>query len=118
MTDKNAPWLVHLCSRQDWLQVQTKAEYRAASLDEVGFIHCSRPEQILKVANRYYPAARDLVLLWIDPARLRSELRWEHSDGDIFPHLYGSINLEAVISVSDFPSDVDGVFRRIPVEPN
>ncbi len=114
MNVEQAPWLVHVCSRQDWQQAQTSGHYQASSLTEVGFIHCSKPEQILKVANRYYSAARGLVLLWIDPAKLLSELRWEYSDGDLFPHLFGPLNLEAVVSVSDFSPEPDGVFRQLP----
>ena len=110
----NPSRLVHLCSLQDWRRAQASGHYRADSLAETGFIHFSKPEQILKVANSYYPAARELLLLWIDPAKLQSELRWEASDGDIFPHLYGPLNLEAVISTSDFPPDADGVFRTVP----
>jgi uncharacterized protein (DUF952 family)/RimJ/RimL family protein N-acetyltransferase len=115
--EKQPSWLVHLCSQQDWQQAQISGDYRASSLEAVGFIHCSKPSQILKVANHYYPAARELVLLWIDPNKLRSELRWESSDGDIFPHLFGPLNLEAVISVGDFSPDPDGVFRERPKRP-
>jgi uncharacterized protein (DUF952 family) len=114
MNVEKPPRLVHLCSHQDWQQAQLSGDYRTGSLDEVGFIHCSKPEQILKVANHYYPAARDLVLLWIDPTKLRPVLRWESSDGDIFPHLFGPLNLDAVISVSEFSPDPDGIFRRVP----
>jgi uncharacterized protein (DUF952 family) len=114
MNVEKPAWLVHLTSHQDWQQAQLSNDYRAGSLDEVGFIHCSKPEQILKVANRYYPAASELVLLWIDPSKLRAELRWESSDGELFPHLFGPLNLDAVIAVSEFSPDPDGVFRRIP----
>ena len=98
-------WLVHICLRQDWEQGARAGEYRTASLDEVGFIHLSRPEQIQGVANRYYAGIQGLVLLWIDPHKLSAEIRWEPSDGQIFPHLYGPLNLEAVQSVRDFSPD-------------
>jgi uncharacterized protein (DUF952 family) len=97
--------LVHLCLRQDWEQGVQAGEYRTTSLDEVGFIHLSRPEQIQGVAKRYYAGLQGLVLLWIDPHKLSAEVRWEPSDGQIFPHLYGPLNLEAVQSVQDFSPD-------------
>ena len=97
--------LVHICLRQDWEQGVQAGEYRTASLDGVGFIHLSRPEQIKGVAKRYYAGIQRLVLLWIDPHKLSAEIRWEQSDGQIFPHLYGPLNLEAVQSVGDFSPD-------------
>jgi uncharacterized protein (DUF952 family) len=41
-------------------------------------------------------------VLEIDPGRLRWELRWEESQGEDFPHLYGPLDLEAVMSVHAF----------------
>lgn len=109
-----AAHLVHLCRSEDWARAQDLGEYRADTLGSAGFIHFSKPGQILKVANQYYPAAGNLLLLWIDPAWLVSELRWEASDGDVFPHLYGPLNLDAVVATSAFQPDGDGVFRTIP----
>lgn len=106
--------IVHICSQEDWRAAQAAGEYRAASLQTEGFIHCSRPGQVVAVANRYYAGSTDLLLLWIDPARLVTELRWEPSQGDIYPHLYGALNLEAIVRVSDFPSDHGGYFQSLP----
>jgi uncharacterized protein (DUF952 family) len=114
MDRDSAAYLVHLCRVEDWERAQTSGEYRADTLESAGFIHFSKPGQILKVANQYYPAARNLLLLWINQAKLVSELRWESSDGDIFPHLYGPLNLDSVMTVSEFQPDDDGVFRTIP----
>jgi uncharacterized protein (DUF952 family) len=94
--------LVHLCLREDWERAVQAGVYQAGSLDELGFIHLSRPEQIQGVAKRYYAGIQGLVLLWVDPHKLSAEVRWELSDGQIFPHLYGALNLEAVQLVQDF----------------
>lgn len=106
--------IVHLCAEDEWRAALEAGEYRAASMQTEGFIHCSRPEQILAVANRFYPGQRGLAILWIDMDRLESELRWELSDGQIFPHLYGPLNIAAVRSVFPFSPDADGVFRNLP----
>ena len=75
---------------------------------------------MLGVANKYYRGATDMVLVHIDPVTLTSPLKWEppaHVDGSpllpnepLFPHIYGVINLDAVIRVIDFPSNSDGSF--------
>lgn len=110
-------WVVHLCEKEAWQAALEQGYYRAASLDEVGFIHCSRPDQVRGVANRYYSGCTNLVLLWIDPNRLGASLRWEAADGDLFPHIYGQLNLEAIRAVVDFPADQDGHFSANPVYP-
>jgi len=88
-----------------------------------GFIHCSRPEQVVSVANEFYSKQSGLVLLWIDPGKVNAEIRWEAAVGlplaenqppaDVFPHIYGALNPDAVISVSGFSPDDDGVFRSL-----
>jgi uncharacterized protein (DUF952 family) len=95
-------YLVHLCQRSAWDQALAAGEYRAPSLEREGFIHCSRPEQVQRVALRFYRDLPGLILLWIDPERVRPEIRWETADGESFPHLYGPLNLDAVISYQDY----------------
>ncbi len=104
-------WIVHLCSQQAWKDALAAGSYQAASLASEGFIHCSRPGQILVVANAFYHGLSDLSLLWIDPLLVTPEVRWEPADKQVFPHLYGPLNLDAVAAVRPFPPDEDGVFR-------
>jgi release factor glutamine methyltransferase len=105
--------IVHLCQRDTWLKSLEQGIYPSKSLGHEGFIHCSQPEQILKVANRYYQGVPDMVLLCMVPGRVTSEIRWESAEGTLFPHIYGPINLDAVFSVTDFNPDLDGTFRVV-----
>ena len=105
--------LIHLCQRSAWINALAAGEYRAASLESEGFIHCSRPEQILAVANNFYRSLDDLVLLWIEPGRVQPEIRWEQADNQVFPHVYGPLNLDAVLAVSPLKSDSDRIFRKL-----
>jgi uncharacterized protein (DUF952 family) len=107
-------WIVHLTTRQEWVSAQEVGEFRAASLETEEFIHCSRPDQVLDVANRFYRGLPDAVLLWIDPGLVTAELRWEAADGEVFPHLYGPLNLEAVQDVRDLIPGPEGVFLIKP----
>jgi uncharacterized protein (DUF952 family) len=102
---------VHLCQKSEWLDAQKQGRFVDASLERDGFIHCSTPEQILYVANHFYRELPQPVLLWIDPGNLASEIRWEATDGELYPHIYGPINLTAVEKTTELKPDEDGVFR-------
>lgn len=109
--------ILHLTSRAGWEAAQRSGAYAADTLAGEGFIHCSTAAQILHVANNFYPGQTGLVLLWVDPGRLKAELRWEPGTDrpeELFPHVYGAINLEAVLKVVDFEPDRDGIFRSVP----
>lgn len=108
------PFIFHICHSNDWNSAIDKGEYKPHSFDIDGFIHCSTCQQLLKVANIYYQNESNLKLIWIDPAKLIAPLKWEENDGDVFPHIYGAINLSAVIEAFDFIPDKDGIFRNIP----
>ncbi|MBI5953425.1 MAG: DUF952 domain-containing protein [Chloroflexi bacterium] len=106
--------ILHITSKVEWLEAQKRGEYVAASLQSEGFIHCSTGKQVLHVANAFYRGRTDLVLLQIDEAKLNSGVKWEppagppapgHFPTDLFPHVYGPINLTAVFAVFDFPPD-------------
>ena len=105
--------IVHLCARSAWQAALQTGEYRPPSLETEGFIHCSLPGQIVDVANRFYPGVKDLVLLWIDPQQINAEIRWDAVGEQIFPHIYGPLNLAAVLAVRDFSPGADGVFHQM-----
>ncbi|HEY3475092.1 MAG TPA: DUF952 domain-containing protein [Anaerolineales bacterium] len=110
--------IYHISSRQAWLEADERGEYRAESLESEGFIHCSTSTQVLPVAEKFYKGHSDLVIFVIDPALLTSELRWEPPsdgtpppgvpEGEPFPHIYGPINLNAIVKVYDLETNSDG----------
>ena len=104
--------ILHICRAEDWRGAQKLSEYRADSLAAEGFIHCSTPEQVAKTANRFYAGQADLVLLVVDADRVLAELRYEAADGNLFPHLYGPLNLDAVAEVRSFAPAADGIFEQ------
>ncbi|MFN2199193.1 MAG: DUF952 domain-containing protein [Anaerolineales bacterium] len=105
--------ILHITTASDWQAALDQGTYRCNSLDTEGFIHCSKLGQILTVANHYYPGQQGLVLLWIAPDRLTADLRWEPASGDVFPHIYGALNLDAVLAVSEFSAGADGTFQHV-----
>jgi uncharacterized protein (DUF952 family) len=110
--------LLHLCPSDDWSAAQAEGELRPESLTGVGFIHLSTPQQVHLPANRLYSGRDDLVLLHIDPTHLDSPIRWElgvatDPESMVFPHLYGPLPVAAVISVTSYPPDADGMFPTL-----
>ena len=88
------------------------SRYETDSLHARGFIHCSKPEQVISVANFKFRCQTDLVLLYIDTDKVTSEIRYENCEGgnELFPHIYGPLNIEAVTHVCDFQPLSDGKF--------
>jgi uncharacterized protein (DUF952 family) len=74
-----------------------------------GFIHLSARHQVAGTLAKYFVGQTDLVLIAIDPGRLGKQLRWETSrGGELFPHLYGPLDLAHVISVEPLSLQEDG----------
>jgi len=94
----------HLALESDWEQAKQTGSYTTSTLgqtlDQVGFIHASRAEQVKQVSDGFYRSVRKpLVRLDIDTDRLTSAWREDPVDGDTYPHIYGPLNLEAVTAV-------------------
>lgn len=105
--------IVHIAERDDWPRAVERGEYRPASLDEDGFVHASTAFSVDLPAKLFYAGRRDLVLLCVDQRLLASEVRWEEPQPTVeaFPHIYGPINVDAVVAVVDFLPRDDGTFE-------
>jgi uncharacterized protein (DUF952 family) len=115
------PLIYHITTRDAWLNSRLTGEYRAESLASAGFIHFSQRHQVLGVANAFYIGQKDLVILVVEPPRLKAELKYEapvHPSAsasapvadDLFPHLYGPLNADAVVKVVELSLGADGKF--------
>ncbi len=104
--------ILHITQRTAWESVQQAGIYTAPSLAKQGFIHCSRPDLVTRVADFLFGGQQDLVLLCIDSDCLIAPLRFESPSGseNVFPHIYGPLNIDAVLEVIDFPPNEDGSF--------
>ncbi|MEV5651718.1 DUF952 domain-containing protein [Nocardia sp. NPDC052254] len=118
----NGRRLVHLCTSPEWEQARRVGERVAPSLESEGFIHLSAPHQVHLPANRLFAGRTDLVLLWLDVARLQAPLRWEAGvatdPGSMrFPHLYGPLPVAAVVGTSYYAPDEKGTFPALTADP-
>lgn len=91
----------HILPRKEWEIVKTTQTYEPLSLKKEGYIHFSTKEQIPQVRERYFQNQKDLVILQIDPLKLKAELKYElvYEQENLYPHLYGPLNLEAIVDV-------------------
>lgn len=101
---------LHITTRAAWEAAQAAGEYRPESLEREGFVHCSMPDQVVGTASRFFRGQRGLVLLRIDAWKLRPRTKFEAADGQLFPHVYGPLNFDAVSAVLDFEPAPDGSF--------
>ena len=107
------PYLLHITTAAAWTRAQETGTFTADSLAAEGFIHCSEPQQVVRVANTRFRGRRDLVLLHVDPSRLDAVVRYENLEGgrELFPHVYGAIPIDAVVDVTFFGPSPDGTFE-------
>lgn len=91
--------IYHVVSEIDWQYALENGFYEAESLAKEGFIHASKATQVAGVLERYYRDKTDLMLLHIDETKLTSPLKYElaPSVNEAFPHIYGRLNLDAVV---------------------
>ncbi|MEM1098360.1 MAG: DUF952 domain-containing protein [Planctomycetota bacterium] len=107
------PLILHITTRDAWNQARASGSYEAPSLATEGFIHLSTPSQVVEVANRLFVGQTDLVLLCVDRSRVTHDIRDENCEGgsEMYPHVYGPLNLDAVIDVVAFLPETNGRFH-------
>jgi uncharacterized protein (DUF952 family) len=103
--------ILHITTRAQWETAKNLGSYRSESLATEGFIHCSTIAQVIGSANRFFKGKKDLVILSIDPSSVTAEIRYEGAESNnLFPHIYGELNIDAVIGSIDLEATPDGVF--------
>lgn len=96
--------IFHIATADDWAEAQRTGAYTTStygqSLEAVGFIHCSRADQWRAVRERFYADVTEpLVLLEIESDRLASPWREDTVGDETFPHIYGPLDVSAVVAV-------------------
>lgn len=93
--------IFHIATAADWAAAERSGAYttstRGLTLEQEGFLHAARREQVAGVFNRYYAdAAEPLVLLTIDTERLDVPWQEDNVGSETFPHIYGALSPDAV----------------------
>jgi uncharacterized protein (DUF952 family) len=90
-----------ICSATAWREAERQGVYRGSSDDiRDGFIHFSTASQVGETARKHFSGQTGLLLVAVNSGALGDTLRWERSRNDeLFPHLYGELDLSAVTAV-------------------
>ncbi len=100
-----------LLGRADWAAAVAKGRFTGAGVDLAdGYIHFSTGPQAPMTARLHFSGREDLVLVEIEADDLGGGLKWEPSrGGDLFPHLYGALDVSLARSVRPLTVDETGV---------
>lgn len=107
--------IFHIARSEAWASLEDQAavgSYRPEMFPVEGFVHCSTRDQVVKVADIRFRGQKGLVLLCIDTDKVAAEILYENLEGgrELFPHIYGEINTDAVVQVAEFEPGVNGYF--------
>lgn len=94
---------LHVTTSDAWELAQARGSYTHKSLYTEGFIHGSTRAQVAGTLARHFAGQTGLVALVIDGTRLTSVLKWEDVRGERYPHVFGPIDLDAVVDVEPIP---------------
>ncbi|MFN8673154.1 MAG: DUF952 domain-containing protein [Candidatus Sericytochromatia bacterium] len=105
--------IVHILEKKDWEYAKKENIYNPKSLEIEGFIHCSKVDQIVGVSNLHYKNKKDMLMIVINENLLINKVLYEdlYNEGKSFPHIYGTINIDSIIEVIDFPCNNEGFFE-------
>ena len=106
----NLKYIFKIIDVNEWQKVREIGAYSGSSKDiEDGFIHFSGEDQVKGTLEKYYSKQENLVLLKVETLKL-DHLIWEQaSDGNMFPHLYSSLDLSNVVDEFEITLDNNGI---------
>jgi len=99
-----------ICNRAMWQQAVERGVFRGAEIDlQDGFIHFSSGTQVQETAAKHFAQQSDLLLIAFDDQTFGDQLKWEVSrGGDLFPHLYDTLDPESALAVHELALDDSG----------
>ena len=105
----NLKFVYKICTISEWQEIKDKGQLIGSKKDlEDGYIHFSGEDQVEGTLKKFYTNQKDLILLKVDTLKL-DHLLWEQaSDGNMFPHLYSSLDISNVVDEFEITLNDDG----------
>ena len=97
-------------SARELQQMQRDGVFHGSPADMAdGYIHLSRGSQLAATLDKHFSGVDGLMLVAVDLSRLGDTVRWEPArGGQLFPHIHGTLPVEAVVSVAALERTADG----------
>ena len=94
-------FIYHITTSAEWEAAKKQGFYLPKQFEQDGFIHCSVERQIPGVIDRFYKGVSGLVKLTIEKQKVEKPILFElaHDINEMFPHIYGPLNIDAVVEV-------------------
>ena len=105
----NFKFIYKICTKLELNDFKDKKKFKGSKKDlDDGFIHFSGEEQVKETLKKYYLNQKDLMLLKVETLKL-DHLIWEQaSDGNMFPHLYSTLDLSNIVNEFEIKLDKNG----------
>ncbi len=104
------PYIYLLSGSEEHNRSLATGELVRDSIQDEGFIHASPADQLDRVANKYYTKVVEPRVLIVDRTRIKAEVKWEPATGGLYPHIFGPLNMDAVVKVQTIALGDDGKF--------
>lgn len=94
--------IYHIVDQTTWSHSIKEGKYWPRNYAEA-FIHASNYDQIDRTLKKHFSGKRNLLLLTIDPLKVKVEIKYEDltGEGQLFPHIYGSLNSDAILRIEN-----------------
>ena len=100
-----------LSSQAEYQQALSIGSLTRESLQSEGFIHATPRSQLSRLANKYHKETVQPLILVVDKKLVSSDIKWEPATGGLYPHIYGELNINAVIKIEEISPNENGVFQ-------
>jgi uncharacterized protein (DUF952 family) len=109
----NETVIFHITPGDYWEKAKARHFFWPDNFKENGYIPCANADQLLDSAQYLYKARLHQKVLYINPDKVKAQIVYEdlHKTGQNFPHIYGTLNTDAVLKVVDFKPNENGEFE-------
>ena len=108
----NLKYIFKILDKEEWNKAKKDGNFSGSSKDiKDGYIHFSEEEQVQETLRKYYDKQENLISLKVHTLNLE-HLVWENgSNGDMYPHLYSTLDIENVEDEFELILNKDGTHQ-------